>query len=47
MLLAKSLSNATVIVSENRAKAILKAKEMGCKIVFLDDGFSKYSIKKV
>ena len=46
MLLAKSLSKATVIVSENRAKAIIKAKELGCKIVFLDDGFSKYSIKK-
>ena len=46
MLLAKSLPNATVIVSEDRSKAILKAKEIGCKIVFLDDGFSKYHIKK-
>lgn len=46
MLLAKSLPNATVIVSENRVKAILKAKELGCEIVFLDDGFSKYDIKK-
>lgn len=46
MLLAKSLANATVIVSENRKKAILKAKELGCEIVFLDDGFSKYDIKK-
>tara|TARA_B100001063_G_scaffold194051_1_gene185518 strand:- start:1554 stop:2507 length:954 start_codon:yes stop_codon:yes gene_type:complete len=46
MLLAKSLPNATVIVSEDRSKAILKAKELGCKIVFLDDGFSKYNIKK-
>jgi tetraacyldisaccharide 4'-kinase len=45
-LLAKSLPNATIIVSENRKKAILKAKELGCKIVFLDDGFSKYDIKK-
>lgn len=46
MLLAKSLEKATVIVSENRIKAILKAKELGCEIIFLDDGFSKYSIKK-
>ncbi len=46
MLLAKSLPKATVIVSEDRRKAIVKAKELGCKIVFLDDGFSKYDIKK-
>jgi tetraacyldisaccharide 4'-kinase len=46
MLLANSLPNATIIVSENRIKAILKAKELGCKIVFLDDGFSKYQISK-
>jgi len=46
MLLAKSLRNSSVIVSEDRIKAIKKAKELGCKIVFLDDGFSKYNIKK-
>ena len=46
MLLANSLSKATIIVSENRIKAILKAKELGCKIIFLDDGFSKYKIAK-
>ena len=46
MLLANSLPKATIIVSENRIKAILKAKELGCKIVFLDDGFSKYQIAK-
>jgi tetraacyldisaccharide 4'-kinase len=46
MLLANSLSKSTVIVSENRIKAILKAKELGCKIIFLDDGFSKYQIAK-
>jgi tetraacyldisaccharide 4'-kinase len=46
MLLANSLKNATVIVSEDRVKAILKAKELGCKIIFLDDGFSKYQIAK-
>ncbi len=46
MLLAKSLVKSTVIVSEDRSQGIKKAKELGCKIVFLDDGFSKYSIKK-
>ncbi len=46
MLLSKALPNATVIVSEDRKKAILKAKELACKIIFLDDGFSKYDIKK-
>lgn len=46
MLYATSLKNATVIVSVDREKAILKAKELGCKIVFLDDGFSKYNIYK-
>ncbi len=46
MLLAKALPKATVIVSENRVEAIKKAKELECKIVFLDDGFSKYNIKK-
>lgn len=46
MLLSKSLPNATVIVSENREEAILKAIELGSKVVFLDDGFSKYKIAK-
>lgn len=46
MLLAKSLKKATVIVSEDRKEAIKKAKQLSCKIVFLDDGFSKYSINK-
>lgn len=46
MLLANSLPKATVIVSENRVTAILKAKELACKIIFLDDGFSKYHISK-
>ena len=27
-------------------KAILKAKELACEIILLDDGFSKYDIKK-
>jgi tetraacyldisaccharide 4'-kinase len=46
MLLAKSLKDATIIVSEDRKEGILKAKELGSKIVFLDDGHSKYDIKK-
>ncbi len=46
MLLAKSLPNATIIVSENRTKAVLKAKELGCKIIFLDDGYNKHEILK-
>lgn len=46
MLLAGSLPKATIIVCEDRIKAILKAKELGCKIIFLDDGFSKYKIAK-
>lgn len=46
MLYAKSLDNALVIVSEDRKKAILKAKELGAKILFLDDGFNKSNIKK-
>jgi len=46
MLLAQSLENASVIVSEDRIKAILKAKSLGAKIIFLDDGFSKNKISK-
>jgi tetraacyldisaccharide 4'-kinase len=34
-------SKATVIVSEDRKKGILKAKELGCGFVLLDDGFDK------
>jgi tetraacyldisaccharide 4'-kinase len=46
MLIAKSLPKATVIVSEDRKQAISKAKDMGAKLIFLDDGFSKYDIEK-
>jgi len=46
MLLAQKLPDATIIVCENRQKGILKAKELKCKLVFLDDGFSKYNIHK-
>ena len=47
MIYAHKLKNAVVIVSEDRKMAILKAKEMGCKIVFLDDAYSKHDIKKL
>ena len=46
MLYALSLPNATVIVSEDRLEAINYAYELGCKVVFLDDGFSKSFIEK-
>ncbi len=46
MLYAKSLPKATVIVSEDRIKAIEYAKSLNHKIIFLDDGFSKSFIKK-
>jgi len=47
MIYATKLSHSVVIVSEDRKKAILKAKEMGCDIVFLDDAYSKHNIKKL
>lgn len=47
MIYAQKLPNAVVIVSEDRKIAIQKAKEMGCKIIFLDDAYSKHDIKKL
>lgn len=46
MLYALSLPNATIIVSEDRLEAIDYAYKLGCKAVFLDDGFSKSFIEK-
>jgi tetraacyldisaccharide 4'-kinase len=46
MLMAKSLSNASVVVSENRHKAIELAKNQGAKLIILDDGFNRVEIKK-
>lgn len=40
------LSEALVIVSENRREGILKAKEMGAEFVILDDGF-RHPFKKL
>jgi len=47
MIYAHKLPNAIVIVSEDRKIAIQKAKEMGAKIIFLDDAYSKHDIKKL
>lgn len=47
MIYAKKLPDAVVIVSEDRKIAINKAKEMGCEKIFLDDGYSKHTIKKL
>jgi tetraacyldisaccharide 4'-kinase len=47
MLLATSLDKAIVIVAEDRVAGITKAKELGAKTIFLDDGFSKSYIKKL
>ncbi len=47
MIYAHKLVNSIVIVSEVREDGILKAKELGAKIVFLDDGYGKHHIKKL
>lgn len=47
MIYAKKLPKTIVIVSEDRKEGILKAKELGAKIVFLDDAYSKHDIKKL
>ena len=47
MIYAHKLPDAVVIVSEDRKLGILKAKELGVKIVFLDDAYSKHDIKKL
>ncbi|WP_345991582.1 tetraacyldisaccharide 4'-kinase [Sulfurimonas sp. HSL-1716] len=47
MIYALKVPKAVVIVSEKREEGIKKAKEMGAKIVFLDDGYSKHHIKKL
>ncbi|MDD2653152.1 MAG: tetraacyldisaccharide 4'-kinase [Sulfurimonas sp.] len=47
MIYARKLPNAVVIVSEDRKDGIKRAKEMGAKIIFLDDAYSKHDIKKL
>jgi len=46
MLMAVSLPYSSVIVSENRHKAINMAEEQGAKLIILDDGFNRVEIKK-
>jgi len=46
MLIAQSLKSASVIVSEDRKVAIKRAKALGAKVIFLDDGFNRVEIKK-
>ncbi len=47
MLYAILLPQALVIVSEDRQEGIIRAKELGAEIVFLDDAYSKHHIKKL
>ena len=47
MIYAHKVPDAIVIVSECRRAGIKKAKDMGAKIVFLDDAYSKHNIKKL
>ena len=47
IIYAHKVPHAIVIVSEDRKLGIQKAKEMGAKIVFLDDAYSKHDIKKL
>ena len=47
MIYAHKVKKAIVIVSEDRKIAIQKAKDMGAKIIFLDDAYSKHDIKKL
>jgi len=44
---AQKLKNSLVIVSKDRVEAIEFAIKKGAKIIFLDDGHSKYHIKKL
>jgi len=46
MLIAQSLPNASVIVSEDRMIAIEDAMREGAKIIILDDGFNRVEIEK-
>ena len=46
MLMAQSLSHASLIVSENRHEAIKYAQNNNAKLIILDDGFSRVDIEK-
>ena len=47
MIYALKVPHAIVIVCEKREEGIVKAREMGAKLVFLDDGYSKHQIQKL
>ncbi|NOQ31985.1 MAG: tetraacyldisaccharide 4'-kinase [Helicobacteraceae bacterium] len=47
MIYAQKLPSTIVIVSEKREDAILRAKELGAKVIFLDDAFRHHQIKKL
>ena len=47
MIYAHKLPDAVVIVSEVREEGIAKAAELGCGVVFLDDGYGKHRIEKL
>ncbi|MFA7070108.1 MAG: tetraacyldisaccharide 4'-kinase [Sulfurimonas sp.] len=47
MIYALKVPKAIVIVSEDRVVGIKKAKEMGAKLILLDDAYSKHNIKKL
>ena len=46
MLMAESLPQCSVIVSEDRKKAIEKAISEGAELIILDDGFNRVDIEK-
>lgn len=46
MLMAISLPNSSVIVSEDRVKAIMLAKSKGAKVIIMDDGFNRVTVQK-
>lgn len=46
MLMARSLPDASVIVSEDRHRAIELARENGARLIILDDGFNRVEIEK-
>ncbi|WP_294958886.1 tetraacyldisaccharide 4'-kinase [Sulfurovum sp.] len=46
MLMALSLPEASVIVCEDRHKAIVLAREQGAGLILLDDGFNRVEIEK-
>ncbi len=47
MLIANSLPNTSIIVSENRINGINKAKKLGADVILLDDGHNQFGIKKL